>query len=319
MGIRKSVSSEDVLQTLGELDLSLNSKLPYHLDKMFPRLRGWGAKAEIKARVKLLNEADLVLPRMLFPKEEVIFVSQGVQNSRLESITLGAMFSSIINRCLLVMTNARLIIAHCNSSGRISEPCWMIYYSEIKTFHRRLTGSIGVTLRKGERFHYSGLSKVDRKIMPLLFRQTAMKHLEHGFRPKCTQSRENLCSHCYSVVPVGTFKCPECGTEYWKPSQLAFRSLTLPSWGNLLMKHYPLVVVELFFYSIFLFLVFESFQRGEVGKAAFPLVLFHAFDAGITRLVARKGLHSRHAGEQIEEALNRPPELAPGQRPRLLP
>ena len=172
-----------VLVKLEELNLNLSSDLPYCLEKMFPRLKGWGAKTEIKARVKLLKQAEPAITDMLLSNEEIIFVSKGVKNSIFEAITIGALWSNMINQTVFVLTNARLIMAHCNRKGCISEPCWMIYYSEIATFKTRFTGTVTLKLKGGGKLQFSGFPKTDRKTMAQLFVETVEQYRQHGFQP----------------------------------------------------------------------------------------------------------------------------------------
>lgn len=296
MSKQQPVTAERVIEKLAELNLTIDSTLPYRLEQMFPRVTGWGSKAEIKARVKLLNAAELTIDKMLLPSEEIIFVSKGVQNSIVEALTIGALWANMINQTVFILTNARLLMAHCDRRGRISEPCWMIYYSEIDSFKTRFTGTVTIKLKTGGKLQFTGFPKTDRKTMPKLFEQVVENYREHGFQPDCSQSRENLCSHCFQVVPAGEFECGECGSQFWKPSEIAMRSALFPAWGDILMKHYPLAIVELLGYVFTWIIVAAAIGEGKYGLAAGLLVAAHGFDALVTTMIARKGLHTRKAG-----------------------
>ncbi|MEZ6129858.1 MAG: hypothetical protein R3C59_14340 [Planctomycetaceae bacterium] len=287
--------ADDVHAKLKELKLELNPDLPYRLEKMFPRLQGWGVKGEIKARVKLLNQAEPGIRQMLLPKEEVLFVSKGVKNSIFEALTIGALWANMINQTVFVLTNARLIMAHCNRHGQVAEPCWMIYYSEIQDFKSSFTGTVTLKLKDKSKYQFSGFPKTDRKTMPLIFEEAFQQYQALGFEPECTQSRENLCRQCFSVVSDGTFECTKCGSTFWTAKEIALRSLVFPAWGDLIMKHYPLAGMEILGYVLTWFVVVGLIHDGEIGAALLVLLIAHSIDAAVTYTLARKGLYTKQA------------------------
>ena len=77
-----------VKQQLEQLGLNFDyDKVPYRLDKMFPKIKGWGAKGDIKKKVKLIKQLEPVLPQILLPDEEIHYIAKGVQHSTLEAMT----------------------------------------------------------------------------------------------------------------------------------------------------------------------------------------------------------------------------------------
>ena len=180
-------TSEMVTSKLRELNLQLNPEMPYRLESMFPRLEGFGAKSEIKKRVKLINHAEPKIDAILLENEEVLYIARGIQNSIFEALTIGAVWANLINQTLFVLTNVRLLMAHCNSKGRISEPYWVIYYSEINTFKAKFGGTIQLKLRDRRKLQFSGFPKSDRKEMPQLFERAVEQYRALGFEPQCSQ------------------------------------------------------------------------------------------------------------------------------------
>ena len=292
----ESPTAEMVTDKLAELNLQLNPEMPYRLDSMFPRLKGFGSKSEIKTRVKLINQAEPKIDEILLENEEVLYVSRGVQNSILEALTIGAVWANMINQTLFVLTNVRLLMAHCNGKGKISQPCWVIYYSEIKTFKATFTGTIKLKLNDGKNLQFSGFPKSDRKAMPQIFESAVEKYRELGFTPQCSQSRENLCSECFTVVPQSSHTCSDCGATFHTTQGIALRSLIFPAWGDIVMKHYPLVAVELLGYAVTWFVAFGAIQNRDYVFAALLIGFAHIMDALVTLLVAKKGLHLKTAG-----------------------
>lgn len=282
-----------VAAKLEELGVPLDPDLPFRLDKMFPKLTGFGIKGQLKRRAKLIQNVQPRLNDVLLSGEEVWYIARGVQHSIIEAMTIGALWSNMINQTVFVLTNARLLLLHCNSKGVTSEPCWMIYYSEIKKFKARFTGVVTLKLNDGKSLQFSGFPKADRKSMPQMFEEAVEAYQERGFEPECSQSREDACSHCFAVVPKGTFECPSCGATFWKPTQIAGRSLLFPAWGDIIMKHYPLAVVEVLGYIFTWVVVVAMASDGDIAWAIVVLLFSHAVDALVTLMIARKGLHTK--------------------------
>lgn len=277
---------------LVELGLQFGfDKLPYRLDKMFPKLKGWGAKGDIKKKVKLIQQMEPILPDVLLPDEEIYYVSKGIQHSILEAVTIGALWSSMINQTVFVLTNVRLVMFHTNTKGKPKETCWQIYYSEIKQFKKSFTSSVlKLDLNDGTKLQFTGFSNLDKKTMPQLFEETLETFKELGFQPECTQSRENLCGRCYQIVPKSEYMCKPCGTEFWQPNEVAIRSLVIPSWGDFLLGHNVLACFETFGFMVSWLIAISLLSNGEWGLALIVVAFAHGMDALVTYFIARKGL-----------------------------
>ena len=288
----QTLDAESVLAKLNELKLNLNiDGLPYQLEKMFPRLDGWGVKAEIKRRVKLIQQVEPQLPEMLYPNEKILYIAKGVQHSIIEAITIGALWSNMINQTVFVLTNLRLLMIRSNSKGKPAETCWMIYYSEITKFKPTLTGVLDLKLDDGKSIRFTGFPKLDRKTMPKIFEEALETYRERGFEPDCSQSREDLCGSCFAIVPKGRFQCGKCGTTFWTPGQVAIRSLIFPAWGDMLLKHRMLACVELVGLTVTWFVAYALADDGDYAEAALVIGLAHSIDAVVTYFIAKKGLH----------------------------
>jgi hypothetical protein len=296
------LTTEAVMDRLAELNITLSDDMPYRMTTLFPRLSGWGAKGEIKRKAKLIRNTEPRLRQMLNDGEEILFVSQGVQSSFSEAAFIGGLWANYINQTLFVLTNLRLILMHCTSKGVPKEPNWMLFYSEIEVFKPNWAGQVRLSLRDGKKFSYSGFPKADRNAMPEIFRAAVDDYRAMGFQPTTTQSRENLCNHCFQVVPSGERHCDECGTTFWKPSQLAWRSLVFPSWGDFLMGHTMLGVFEIFGWLVTVLIAVSLItdkQAGDLSStiAGVSVIAFsHTMDSLLTYSVARKGLHTRSRG-----------------------
>lgn len=294
---------ELVLQKLRKLKVHVDFQIPYRLESVFAQTNGWGANGEIKRRAKLLNLVGPLLSEMLLKNEEVLYVAKGVQYSFVESYFMGgAWLASLVNQTIFVLTNSRLLMMRSNSSGKPLETFWVIYYSEIDQFKPSWLGVINLRLLDRKRLTFTGFSSLDCKAMPKIFQDAIEQYQRLGFEPDVSQSRENLCSYCFSVVPKDEYVCQQCGAAYWKPRQLAIRSLVFPSWGDICMKHHGIAAFELFGYCLSWLAAVSALNGPDLTKgltiALFIFAVEHPMDAIMTFNVAKKGLNPRHAPDE---------------------
>lgn len=290
-------SREAVLQKLGKLKIQIDGQIPFRLESVFAQTSGWGANSEIKRRAKLLNMVSPKLHQMLLRKEEVLYVAKGVQYSFLESYFMGV-WAALLNQTVFVLTNLRLLMMRSNSSGKPMETYWVIYYSEIAKFTPTWTGVLNLRLEDRKLLTFTGFSSLDRKAMPKIFQDAIDQYQRLGFEPDVSQSRENLCSHCFKVVPKDEYTCQHCGAEYWHPKDLALRSLIFPSWGDICMKHHGIAAMELLGYCLSWVAAINALNRADkIDGIVIALMIFaieHPLDSFLTYNVAKKGLNLRH-------------------------
>ncbi|MDB5388776.1 MAG: hypothetical protein JWM11_4422 [Planctomycetaceae bacterium] len=313
-------------ERLQQMRLTVSPNIQYDLDSVFPKVNGWLVKGPIKRKHKLIVKVEPTLEEILRPGEEVLYIAKGVQYSFWEQYFLGA-WAALINQTVFVLTNVRLLMLHSNTKGKPKDMSWMIYYSQITHFKSGWFGAVVVKLRDGKTFKYGGFTGADRKQMPKVFQQVANAYKERGFDPNVSQSRENLCYHCYSIIAKKEYVCSKCGAEYWQPSQIAWRSLMFPSWGDFLMRHYLIGLLELGGYLFGWFAV-VTLWIGALGAAdpsvmafaavitALFLIPAHGVDAILTYYIANKGLNRRlppdpsrvHASEYAEIEVDGEPQ-----------
>lgn len=295
-------------ERLKQLRLTLSPEISYELDSVFPDVNGWFVSGPIRRKHKLIRRVEPTLEHILRRGEVVLYVSKGVQYSFWEQYFLGALAATLINQTVFVLTNVRLLLLHSNTWGTPKDMSWMIYYSQISKFKSGWFGAIVVELKDGRTYKFGGFTGGDRKQMPKVFRQVANSYKERGFEPTVSQSRENLCYYCYSIVEKNEYHCSKCGAEYWLPSAIAFRSLIFPSWGDLLMRHYIVGLMELIGYAaswtIIAAIWFGILNRPAADTESIVVALVftvlilgpaHVMDAWLTYYIARKGLNRKRA------------------------
>lgn len=288
---------------LAQYNLKLDPAIPYNLESMFQKTSGWGVKGEVKRIHKAIVPIEPLLKRLLQNGEEVLYVARGVQFKFSEQYFLG-IWANLINQTVFVLTNLRLLMFHVNSKGLPRYTYWLIYYNQITKFKASMLGNVSLNLQDGTKLSFTGFKGVDRKRMPACFEEAMQSYRELGFQPAASQSRENLCSRCLSIVPKNTHKCPACSCAFWTPLEVAVRSLAFPSWGDFSLGHTGLAIAELIGYGatwiffIFLFLnaLSEQGPAAAAGIAVFLLLIIgvqHVVDAGLTYFIAKKGLHPK--------------------------
>ncbi len=298
---------ERIAQKLAELKVPLSSEINYDLPSLFPNIDGWFVNGAIKKKSQLIRKLEPKLLETLHPNEEVLYIAKGVQQSFIESIFMGAMWAAMLNQTVFVLTNLKVLMMRSKSNGTPLHQFWVIFYSEIKELKSSWTGSIALKLADGQKRTFSGIPKVERKTMTTVFENAVEEYQARNFAPATSQSLETLCCHCYDIVPLKEIECPGCKARYWKPGELAMRSLIFPSWGDFLMKHYWFATFEVFGYLFGLMafvLPFFGPNPPDIIPGVIMLSLFfvfaHVMDSLLTYIVARKGLYARTG--PVEEA-----------------
>lgn len=304
-------TEDDIAAQLQQWKCQLDPEIDYDLESMFPQIRGWGVKNQIKQKVKLINRVEPLLSHILLEGEEVLFVSKGMQHSLLEQYFMG-IIAIFVNQTVFVVTTARLLMFRSNTKGKPKEPHWQMYYSQVDDVKSKWTGVLHLKLSDGKKLTFAGFPRADRKQMVTLFEEMVEKYEEHGFDPDVTQSRENLCGDCHVAVPKDEFVCHECGTEFWTPASVALRSLVIPAWGDWIMGHRFLALWEftgvLFGWTLAIVIMALAIRDNEpltgILFAIFIVGASHVSDAIFTYVNARKGLHTKSGpdGERAAEA-----------------
>ena len=284
---------------LRELGLTLPEGIACQAETLFPKREGWGWKKDFRARHKLLQAASPLLERCLLPGEEVLYLGKGCRYSLAEFYFLG-LWASTINHTVVVITNFRLLLFHTNGKGVPKQTHWMVYYSQIRYFKTSLLGMIILKLNDRRTLTFSGFNRLDRLMMPALIEENIEKYRQLGFDPHTSQSMENLCSHCLEKVAKYLYECDRCQSQFWKPRELAIRSFVFPSWGDFLMGHTTLAVVELLgalvTWGLLLGGSLRYFATGETRLVFVGLTMFiigNGIDALLTSHLASKGLYPR--------------------------
>lgn len=220
-------ASDVVAKRLLELRVELDPEIHYRLETIFPKVTGWGSNALIKEREKSLHLIEPTLKRLLYEKEEVQYVAIGRSH-------------------LLVSTPVRLIVMQKKGQGEPAEPYWSFFYSEVQDAQvSHWLETLTLKLRDGQTFKTIGITADDGKPILHAYKLGAAEFRRLGLSPNVSQSRENLCSECFNLVPKGEFQCAHCRCKFWTPSDVAQSYLVRPFWTLRQMQRSGLVVFDL--------------------------------------------------------------------------
>lgn len=267
---------------------------PYYYPQIFTKTEGWGAKGAIKNKVALLKKLEPLFEKLLFPGEEVRFVTRGTYCSFAEQYFLGWM-AYMINQTVFLYTNYRIVMMNSNSQGKPLQMKWHIPYDQIAKFSAGGFFSVSTVfkLKDRKKLTFSGTPKADRKELKEFVTDMVSRAESEEFHMPHFQGRDNLCPECFQPVEPGAPKCAKCEEEFIKPSRPALMSLALPCLGDFYMGHYGLACVEILGYLV-TWGVFFALMADEGPKAAvfvLPfLVAAHVVDSLLTLHMAKKGL-----------------------------
>lgn len=279
-------------QTRRELARLLPADLPVDLDRVFPKLDGWGMKRSNRKRAELLAKAAPVLKAALAPDERVQYVATGIVSHWWEQLMAGWV-SVLINRTTLVLTTQRLLLIHTNSRGRPESYVNQIRLDGIRKVTRGwLGGALKLTLGRGS-LTLTGMRRADaRQISTML-----------GGRSTAAGGVSALCPACFEPAAGHPASCARCRTSVKSPRTAALRSLVLPGLGDFYLGHRVLASIEmagsLASWAVIIALMLSAFdpnsEQSPAQAAVFGgvlLLIVNGFDALLTYAQAKKGLHS---------------------------
>jgi hypothetical protein len=278
-------------QTRRELARLLPADLPVDLDRVFPKLDGWGMERSNRKRAELLAKAAPVLKAALAPDERVQYVATGVVSLWWEQLMAGWV-SMLVNRTTLVLTTQRLLLIHTNSRGRPESYVNQIRLDGIRSVKRGwLGGALKLTLGRGSRT-LTGIRRSD---------STQLVTMLAG-RPTAASGVTALCPACFEPA-AGHRACARCRTSVKSPRTAALRSLLLPGLGDFYLGHRILASMEmvgsLVTWFVIIGLMLAAFAPDSEQSVAIVavfggllLLVVNGVDALLTYAQAKKGLHS---------------------------
>jgi hypothetical protein len=266
----------------------------HDLERLFPKTEGWGAKTDIKRRLRMLKSISPHLEHLLYPGERIEFVTNGVLNSFAEQYCMG-WFAFILNQTLFVFTNYRVILLHATSKGEAKTMMWQIPYDQITKFTpgNLVSATVVFKLADGKSYRFTHIPRGDRRALRSYVAEQRERVASEAFQFPHFQCRDALCPQCASPVQPKARHCGECTTPFLNPYTAGWLSALAPGVGDLYLGHWVMAIFELIGTAFLWLLVGATLFGGGLEAAPIAgliLVGYHAWDAIITLHVAKKGV-----------------------------
>ncbi|MEA2562392.1 MAG: hypothetical protein QOH06_3896 [Acidobacteriota bacterium] len=276
----------------------------------FSDAKGEYKKSIEKKQTKLLGFVMPALQPILEPGEEILVVAEGVSPfSVLEYLTTGWLITTL-KRCLLVVTNYRILHTATKPSAHPRGSFSEIRYGDVQSLE--VKGALGkklfVSYRDGKKEAFTLMGKGGAKLAALL------PQVSRGATPSAHTGRRFLCPSCARPLQVGIYQCSACGQEFKNQSRGRFWSLLAPGGGYFYTGH-PILgildaVTETLLIFVLLFGIFGGMNDGD--PEAWTTVPIFAALLAIEKLVT-----VYHAHHYVNEFLPvGTPELSGHMAPR---
>jgi len=265
---------------------------PYVWTWLFPKTAGMGTGGDIKRRVNMLASVEPRLDTLLFPGEQIEFVTKGALNSFVEQFFMGV-WSLIVNRTTFLFTNYRLILLNADNKGKAKTLMWQIPYARMQKYGAGgFSGVVKINTLGGKSYSFIQVPGADRKRLKEYMLARLAHTQQHGLPFPAYLDRDPLCAQCASPVPPKAQGCPECGDPFINPMTPALLSLIIPGLGHLYLGHRQMALHEFFGFAVILLnTTFMTLKAGLPGLLFGILIiaLTNGVDSLVTLYVANKG------------------------------
>jgi len=267
-------------------DLPVNTGIAHtdHKDQVKDKIR--------KQQEKILEPLVPMLKQFLEPGEEILLAAQSVSPfSLLEQLTTGWSLIYVVKRCVLVVTDRRIL--HFPATWKIKSKniICQIRFGDIESIKVK-SRSLRITYQSGKKERFSQIRNAKKL-------RTIVETLElRGQAPTTARSRHHLCPRCTKVLRVDSYTCPSCRLEFKNPARARWLSILLPGGGYFYTGHPFMGIVDflveaylLVMVLLFAFVGFEA-DTPEGGSATLIAAGFFALVLVIEKVVTI--YHAQH-------------------------
>lgn len=266
--------------------------LPIRGETAFSNTRGKFQEKIKKKQLKYLRDHVEELQHVLEEGEEILLSSTAVSPFKLmeQLTTFGWIY--FIKRCLIVLTNRRILHFPDNYRGKPQNSVAQVRFQDIEG----LKGKRNITVRykNGTKEMFSNLKNGKRLVQLLKKLVTASSaSSQHG-------GRQHLCPRCVAPLASNRYTCSRCRLDFKEPGTAALYSIFMPAGGYFYTRHIWIGIagaaVELaliFFTFVFILRYFTS-PQGELRHLFMGLLLGLA-------LILVKTINVFHTRRNIEE------------------
>jgi hypothetical protein len=267
-------------------------------DVCFSNMKKVFKKGIKKGQLTLLKPVAPVVKQFLEPEEEVLFLTKGCSPmSTLEQLTTGWIIM-YINRCVLVVTNKRILHIPTKSDFKPKQSTAEIVYGDIEKYKISsfLGGKLDLTYKSGKKERFAYLQGREMKKL-----QNMLPSLSEGSAGTSARGRNHLCPRCRTPLQEGNYECPNCRLRFKSKKDALKYSLLFPGGGYFYTGH-PFMgagdaLGETFLLVIFIVFLVDALT-GKAQPADIGLLIFF----GIL-LILEKTISCYHATHHVKEYL----------------
>jgi hypothetical protein len=203
--------------------------LPIRGETAFASARGKFQKKVKKQQLKYLKDHIVELQHVLEEGEEILLAARGASPfTMVEQLTTG-WWIYYIKRCLLVLTDRRLLHFPTNYRYKPRDSVAQIRFHDIEGFKGKRR--VALRYKNGSKEAFSQLRNGKRLVQ--LLKQlvtTSSTSSQHG-------GRQHLCPRCVAPLAKERFTCPRCRFEFKEPGTAKLYSIFLPGGGYFYTRH----------------------------------------------------------------------------------
>ncbi|MGB5816492.1 MAG: hypothetical protein WBH75_15910 [Thermoanaerobaculia bacterium] len=214
----------------------------------FSDIKGKQKPRARKQLSKLLGKATPLLQKTLEPEEEIQYIAPAISPySALEILTTGWVLT-VIKRCLLVVTDRRILHLPTKSDFTPKSSVSQIRFADME--EAKIAGGLGKKLemqyRNGKKESFTGFpGRVAKKLSAVLAGRAGQG------TPTALAGRHHLCPRCQQPLTTESFTCTGCRLAFKDQKKATQYSLLIPGGGYFYTGH-PVMgsvdaLVELFF------------------------------------------------------------------------
>lgn len=254
----------------------------------------WSAQRQSRRKSRLLARVESRVRAMLEQGERVRYVAFASGFSFWESFFLGwGMY--YVNRRAILLTDRRMLLLQVDRRQRPKKLVSQIRYASIRQVTATFLGNTRLRLGDGSRHVIAYVPGRDRKVL-----QRLTEWMDRA-APRRGGGWEDLCPHCYAVIPDRPRRCPFCRGGIRWPREVGLLSLLWPGLGSLSLGFWRLALAEAAVAAAAWAAAWLTHATQPLTPFGFPVtgalivLAVHVPDAVATWLAARAGLYPGRA------------------------